>query len=216
MSNMQFLKANKGSLLAVLLLPPFILYWDTAFIACMKSVHQDMPRLKSLLEPIDPFINILSHGLMLLMIALALYAIGKWRHNGLAEVGRSLIIGFCCAGLTVQILKHLIGRARPRLTDDALFIGPTLRSGFDSFPSGHTTVVFCFSFILSRYFPRFRVLFYSLAAIVGFERAEDLSHFPSDILAGAIIGILIGKTLIRLIDARDGKTLPAPIRFLFP
>jgi undecaprenyl-diphosphatase len=213
---MQFLKANKGSLLAVLLLPPFILYWDTAFIACMKSVHQNMPRLKSLLEPIDPFINVLSDGLTLFAIASALYIIGRLKQNGMAEVGRSLIIGFCSAGLTAQILKHLIGRARPRLTDDALFIGPTLRSGFDSLPSGHTTIVFCFSFILSRYFPRFRLLFYSLAAIVGFERAEDLSHFPSDILAGAIIGILIGKTLIRLIDARDGKTLPAPIRFLLP
>jgi membrane-associated phospholipid phosphatase len=182
----------------------------------MKSLHQDMPRLKSLLEPIDPFINILSDGLMLLMIALALYALGKWRHNGLAEVGSSLIIGFCSAGLAAQILKHLIGKARPRLTDDPLFIGPTLKSGFDSFPSGHTMVIFCFSSILSRYFPRYKVLFYSFAVIVGFERAEDLSHFPSDIIAGAVLGILIGKTLIRLIDARNGKTLPAPIRLLFP
>ncbi len=175
-----------------------------------------MPRLKSLLEPIDPFINVLSHGLTLFAIASALYIIGRLKQNGMAVVGRPLIIGFCCAGLSAQILKHLIGRARPRLADDSLFIGPTLRSGFDSFPSGHTTVVFCFSFILSRYFPRYRVLFYTLAVMVGFERAEDFSHFPSDILAGAIIGILIGKTLIRLIDARNGKILPAPIRFLFP
>jgi undecaprenyl-diphosphatase len=213
---MQFLKENKGLLLAVFLLPPLILYVDTAFVARMKSIHQDMPRLHSLLEPIDPFVNILSHGLVLLMIALALYAMGKWRHNGLAEVGRSLIIGFCSAGLTVQILKHLIGKARPRLTDDPLFIGPTLKSGFDSFPSGHTTVIFCFSSILSQYFPRYRVLFYSFAVIVGFERAEDFSHFPSDVVAGAIIGILIGKALIRIMDAVNTKTLPAPIRFLFP
>ncbi len=213
---MQFLKENKGPLLAILLLPPFILYLDTAFVACMKSIHQDMPRLKSLLEPIDPFINVLSHGLTLFAIASALYIIGRLKQNGIAEVGGSLIIGFCSAGLTAQILKHLIGKARPRLTDDPLFVGPTLKSGFDSFPSGHTTVIFCFSSILSRYFPRFRILFYALAVMVGFERAEDFSHFPSDIIAGAIIGILIGRMVIRITDAGNAKTLPAPIRFLFP
>lgn len=32
--------------------------------------------------------------------------------------------------------------------------------------------------------------------MVGFERVEDLSHFPSDVLAGAIVGIIVGMIIV--------------------
>lgn len=106
-----------------------------------------------------------------------------------------MFIGFISSGILVQVLKHLIGRARPRITEDLLFVGPSLKGGYDSFPSGHTTVAFCLAYILSQHFPKHRFLFYIFGFMVGFERVEDLSHFSSDVLAGAIVGIIVGRLL---------------------
>ncbi len=95
----------------------------------------------------------------------------------------------------VQVLKHLVGRVRPKLTDNLVLVGPSLKTGYDSFPSGHATVAFCMAYILASYFPRYRVCFYFWAAMIGLERVEGIAHFPSDVLAGAVIGIVIAKLL---------------------
>ena len=76
-----------------------------------------------------------------------------------------------------------------------MIIGPSLKGGYDSFPSGHSAVVFCFAFILAKQFPRYKIEFYCIAAIIGVMRVVDLSHFPSDVAAGAVFGVLVGKVL---------------------
>jgi undecaprenyl-diphosphatase len=66
----------------------------------------------------------------------------------------------------------------------------------DSFPSGHTLVTFCLAHVLSFYFPRYRLWFYLAALIVGFERMLCATHFPSDVVAGALLGIAIAAALL--------------------
>ena len=39
------------------------------------------------------------------------------------------------------------------------------------------------------------MIFYLLAVLVGLHRMEELAHFPSDILAGALIGLVVGKLI---------------------
>lgn len=50
--------------------------------------------------------------------------------------------------------------------------------------------------VLSNYYPRFSFIFYILAGWVGFERIEDFAHFPSDVIAGAVLGTIIGKLVL--------------------
>lgn len=195
MERMQYLKENKKLFFIVLLLPLFFIYFDKVVISLMRNLDKANHEIYSFLESLDPFINFISHGATLIIIAFLLYVMGRYFHQRAYEVGRSMIIGFISSGIVAQIMKHLIGRARPRLTDNLVFIGPSLKSGYDSFPSGHTTVVFCLAYILSHHFPRYRVFFYICAVIVGFERVEDVSHFPSDVITGAIVGILVAKLL---------------------
>jgi membrane-associated phospholipid phosphatase len=83
------------------------------------------------------------------------------------------------------------------VTGDVLFAGPTLKGGFDSFPSGHTTVAFSFAFVLSLLFPRYSVLFYTAAAFTGFERVVHTAHFFSDVCIGAVVGLLVGGLVMR-------------------
>ncbi|HXX56783.1 MAG TPA: phosphatase PAP2 family protein [Thermodesulfovibrionales bacterium] len=175
------------------LFPLFFFYLDTVVVSWVKYLHQARPPVYSFLEVADPLINFLGHGATLIIGSLILYAVGRQRDRNLERLGKTLFIGLLSAGVVVQGLKHLSGRARPRLTDDLLFIGPSFRSGYDSFPSGHTTLAFCMATILSQYFPSYRTAFYAFAVIVGLARVEGAAHFPSDVLAGAIVGILVGR-----------------------
>ena len=200
---MQFLKENKHYFIALAILPLVFFYLDSRFISWMRAIQKEKSSLYYFLESIDPVINVISHGTTLAIIACVLYITGKYTNKRLSETGKYLCIGFLTTGIVVQILKHLFGRARPRFMDDFLFIGPTLKGGYNSFPSGHTAEVFCFAYILARYFPRQKNLFFVYASIVALERTEDCSHFPSDVVAGALVGIIIGKLLFEIFKAKQ-------------
>ncbi|MFN3406937.1 MAG: phosphatase PAP2 family protein [Caldimicrobium sp.] len=206
MWNIKFLKENKLELFILLLLPLFIFYFDRSILLFIKEFHKSFPLIHLYLELIDPVINFFSHGLTLLVIIFIIFFAGKYYNaSRVLFFGRAMIISFIITGIVVQILKHIIGRARPRITDYTLFLGPSIKSGFDSFPSGHTAIVFSLAYVFSRELPEYKLLFYFLAFVVAFERVEDFSHFPSDVLAGAIIGILLGKLLSNTLFYRGIK-----------
>lgn len=151
-----------------------------------------------------------TNGATLAVLSVLLYLAGRFRGDKtLRDAGRFLLAGFAVSGITVQIIKHLLGRARPRITYDILFAGPSLRGGYDSFPSGHTTAAFCCAFIISLYFPRYRTVFYLLAVLIALSRVIGLSHFPSDILAGAVLGVAVGKLMLLKMPALR-KSVPKP------
>jgi len=190
------LKNNKWMLSIVLLLPVFISSLDETIIRWVRDLHMHHGDVSSLLKSVDPFIYVIAHGSTLIGTAFLLYVIGRQYNQRLYEIGKSLFIGLVFAGIAAQVLKHLIGRARPRLTDTSLFIGPSLKSGYDSLPSGHTTLAFCLASILSYHLPKYRALFYLFAIIVGLWRVEELAHFPSDVLGGAMVGAIVGSILL--------------------
>ncbi len=193
---MQFLRNNKQMVCALFFFPVFFLYLDRVVILWMKDLHMDNTSFYASLHSLDPFMNFISHGATLIAAAFILYLAGRFFRPGLYDAGKSLFFGLVSAGISAQVLKHLIGRARPRVTDGSIFIGPSIKSGYDSFPSGHTTLAFCLAYILSQYFPRYRAPLYLFAVVASLERIEDLAHFPSDVLAGAIVGLVVGKVLM--------------------
>lgn len=191
---MRFLKENKGLiLLAFLLVPAF--YFDKTIMTWVKE-HRAFQG-EAWYQPIDNLVKFSSHGATLIILSL-LVSLGTKRHSmRLSNAAKALFIGLVTAGITVQGFKHLIGRARPRVTFDAVFIGPSMSFDYDSFPSGHTTLVFCLAFILSRDYPRYTVPFYLFAVLAAADRIAGLSHFPSDIVAGAILGTLVGYLVLQ-------------------
>ncbi|MFQ3574721.1 MAG: phosphatase PAP2 family protein [Thermodesulfovibrionales bacterium] len=157
-----------------------------------------------------PLATFFGHGATIAMLGLCLFIAGRIsKRLHIVFVGKMILICYIFSGITVQVLKHLLGRARPRLTDEIVFIGPSWLSGYDSFPSGHTAVVFCLAYVFSSYFKKYSVLFYALSSIAAIERFYNLSHFPSDVLAGISTGMIVGMFIVHF--NRDGRLATRPI-----
>ncbi|MGE4372937.1 MAG: phosphatase PAP2 family protein [Xanthobacter sp.] len=120
-----------------------------------------------------------------------------------------LFLAIAPVGLGVAIIKHLLGRARPYM---ALHLpGPNSQLTFDwlgwnasfaSFPSGHSTTIFATAVALGALFPRARWPLVVLAIVVAATRVLLNSHYPSDVLAGAVVATLYVWWLIRLFAVR--------------
>jgi membrane-associated phospholipid phosphatase len=172
-----------------------LFFVDRSVVLWVSEVHQAKSFLASFLDGVNPVIAFLGHGATLITGSLVLCVGGRFLSGKVYSLGKTLLISLLSAGVIVQLVKHLVGRARPRISDTPLFIGPSFRSGYDSFPSGHTTLAFAFAWVLSGYFPSYRVLFYFFAVAVGFERVGDLAHFPSDVLGGAFVGVIVAHVV---------------------
>ena len=154
----------------------------------------------------DPFVarlgtigNRLGDGLTLVLLCAGLWGIGYLRKKKVwQQAGLDGLVAHGLAGLATQILKHLIGRPRPRFTHQEAFeYGPSWQGGLDAFPSGHAAASFAVATVLARYFPEWRGLWYGGAIFVAVARVVKGSHFPTDVLGGAVLGFLIAYVWAR-------------------
>jgi membrane-associated phospholipid phosphatase len=92
------------------------------------------------------------------------------------------------ASVLALSLKYTISRPRPS-TQDSLII-PASDQGSPSFPSGHTTEAFAIATSLSLAYPKWFIIAPSFlwAATVGYSRMYLGVHYPTDVLAGAVLG----------------------------
>jgi len=106
---------------------------------------------------------------------------------------------FAAAGVVTPAIKWAVGRARP-IQDLGKHSFHPANSSYESFPSGHATNAFAIaSAIATRYDDSHFVpaIVYGLATSVAVARVHDRVHFTSDVLAGAMIGRAIGKSIVR-------------------
>lgn len=94
-------------------------------------------------------------------------------------------------------LKHTLRRSRPRSR-------PTIRPVITpadtfSFPSGHSTAAFLFAALIVASFPLWTSAVYLWALLVGVSRVALGVHFPSDVLAGALLGTGIAFVVMAIL-----------------
>lgn len=103
-----------------------------------------------------------------------------------------LIATVAISGIVGQILKFVIGRARPKLflEHGSQYFQHFHMPGYDfaSMPSGHSITVAAFYAGLIYILPRFRVLWVFLALLIAFSRVALGSHYPSDVVFGLAVG----------------------------
>ncbi len=132
-------------------------------------------------------------GFCWILLALVLLCIPKTRKAG-AAIAIALTLTLLIGNLA---LKPLVARVRPFLANPsfALIIAPP--SGF-SFPSGHTMASFASACALLGYSKRAGFAALALAVLIAFSRLYLLVHYPTDVLAGAVIGAAIGFLAVKI------------------
>lgn len=100
------------------------------------------------------------------------------------------------------VLKVLVKRQRP-FQQDIVSILPVLEKASHiiwnfSFPSFQSMLAFCAVPILAKEFPRFKYIWIIFAGLVAFSRVYFGLHFLSDVIAGGVIGLVIGFLVIKL------------------
>ena len=127
------------------------------------------------------------HGLLWIVVGIILLISRKTRRWGI-----TLLVTLGITWLICEYgVKALVARPRPFVLDPgyALIIAPP--SGF-SFPSGHTLASFLAATVIafSPVARGWKIAAWVMAVLIAFSRLYLFVHFPTDVLAGAIIGVL--------------------------
>ncbi|GAA5066880.1 phosphatase PAP2 family protein [Roseibacterium beibuensis] len=128
----------------------------------------------------------------------------------------ALFLLILLSGIAVQVLKHLFARARPTHFDDLgayAFHPLTFQFRHTSFPSGHATTMGALAVFVAAVTPRLWPLAAGMATVVGISRIVVEKHYPSDVVAGLVLG---GACACVLVSAwrRTGLLPPSPVRLL--
>ena len=89
-------------------------------------------------------------------------------------------------GITVNIMKAIIGRRRPPGPSD--YDHFTTSSTYHAMPSGHTATAFALATVIADHYPDYDWLAYTVAGLVGLSRVFEDEHWATDVLAGAAVG----------------------------
>ena len=157
------------------------------------------PVLSAILKPIT---HMGDKGIFWILLTLALLLFKKTRKAGLC----SMLALFCMLLVNDVMLKHLVNRTRPYEVIEGLtlIVG---RASDASFPSGHTASSFASWYALHKSLPMvtdkrkakgFSILLLVIAILIALSRIYVGIHYPSDVLAGVVVGLLCGVAGYRL------------------
>jgi hypothetical protein len=126
-----------------------------------------------------------------------------FKDANVTSMGREAIEASIFTGLIAAVAKRAFGRQRPiDSNDETVFL---FGSSNQSFPSGHTTEAFTVASVIAARSSGWVVptLAYTVASLVAYDRLNDRAHFPSDVVAGAALGISVGRFVVHRHQPRE-------------
>lgn len=143
-----------------------------------------------------------NHGFIWILFAILMMAWGFRKKNGWCRCGFFLILALLGSALIVNLtLKPNVARVRPYVTLGLDIIVPPLADF--SFPSGHTSAAFAavpVFFAVGRKWGAVMLLF---ACVMAFSRLYLAVHYPTDILAGALIGFGVSRLILWIFSMKN-------------
>ncbi|MEK7461016.1 MAG: phosphatase PAP2 family protein [Patescibacteria group bacterium] len=164
---------------------------DQALLLAVQSIQHSVLDVTS--QVISRFV---ANGFVWLLVIGALFL---ERRRLLHQASIALATGFILElGIVEGFIKPLVARSRPFwvLPDIRVIDGVT---NTYSFPSGHVALLTVAGWILSHYFPKTAWVWVVLVGLTVWSRVYNGVHYPSDVLAGVLIGSLIGWLTLRVI-----------------
>ena len=180
---------------------------DTTLFYAVNHGWQN--RLFDVIMPIITNVKYWKVPLLAAWLCLMIFGGKKGRITGIVLVVSLILIDL----FNSYPLKFLFARTRPcNVLLDVRTLVPTSTSY--SFPSSHAANIFASATILSNKYRSFRFYFFSVAIVVGISRVYVGVHYPFDVLAGAVVGILCGlgalkseKYILQRIEVAQQKSL---------
>ena len=131
-----------------------------------------------------------------LWVLITLVLLGVGGTEGL--IGRQLAVGLLLDVILYKMVKTAFGRPRPFQQIDAVQRGARVPDEF-SFPSGHMAASCVMAVIIGSAFSALLLPLISLAVLIGTSRVYLGMHYPSDVLAGAVLGISAGYIALTIV-----------------
>ncbi len=160
--------------------------WDNRILTILSQKHT--PVLNKIMVIITTTGN---YGYVWFALSIPLLIINRSRLTGL-----TMILAMLITGLTGEItIKHVVARVRPcnrEFGKDLLIKHPA----HYSFPSGHTASSFAVSMVMFFMLPALFVPVVIYAVLMAFSRMYLLVHYPTDVIAGAILGVICGTAAV--------------------
>ena len=159
---------------------------DQAEFALCRSINSSLHY-----RPVLPLFRIVSRlgdGWLWYVLILSLPLI--YPHEGLAIALLMTGTGLACT-ITYKLLKRWLVRERPFISFPVIHCGTQPLDRY-SFPSGHTLHAVCFTTVLALTLPALAILVLPFTLAVAASRVVLGLHYPSDVLAGAVIGGVMG------------------------
>lgn len=125
----------------------------------------------------------------ILIAAVFLLFLKRWK-----AIFQSLAAAFLAKFIIIDLIKFLWERPRPYLENN---VNQILEYSGASFPSGHTAVAFALAYIVYRCNKKTGILFFIASFLIAVSRIFVGIHWPSDVLAGVVIGIFSGWLILK-------------------
>jgi undecaprenyl-diphosphatase len=149
--------------------------------------------------------------------ALAATARARWLHFGTRV--QYLFLAVLVPVVATEVIKLAAGRGRPFVGGKANpfnFVPFTRTEAYSSFPSAHAVTAFALAFAVGALWPRARPWMLIYAVLIAASRLVLLAHHPSDVVAGALVGVVGAMGVRYWFAARqlafaihgDGKIVP--------
>ena len=137
-------------------------------------------------------------GIVWIVLAIALICFKQTRKMGIT-LGLALLLGLIVGNLG---LKNLFARPRPYDVNPDIVDHMLIERLFNSysFPSGHTRCCFESGMAMFLCDKRFGKVAFVLGGFIGFSRIYLYMHYPTDVIAGALLGLLNGFIAFIIVD----------------
>ena len=176
---------TKKLFIILLLLLPVSLFSQNLDIQILRSLNS------SATLPSDKFFQFISNSDIYFVFGIptTIGTIGLIKHDD--KLFRNSCVTFAAiainSGIT-EVLKYSINRERPFIKYPDIIRKSTAES--PSFPSGHTSSAFATATSLSLFYPKWYIIIptFVWASTVAYSRLDLGVHYPSDVLAGALVG----------------------------
>ena len=179
-------------------------------LSLIQNLHDlDIGILKAIYENRNSFFDstfifitnsaaVIAFGIPLILLIIAVIK----KNKVLRSEALMIVLSVAISAIVANLLKYAVDLPRPY--EIYPFIVKLSSGGSPSFPSGHTADAFAFVVALGLVYRKWYFFIPCLvwAALVGYSRMSLGVHFPSDVLAGAIIGIVCAFVCVEFVKRK--------------